>query len=171
MSQNQNAVSSRFSSQNSSQNVSYWIAPQVIGAGFVVIKVVGKGHSEDSEEMNIFNAMGLSALPTEVELAPYNIDMSYLSPRQRSYFLSTRVACSDSHPALYVVSPWWNMLDPVLFGPWRTGLALRRTHIQGWITVWDRCRYALEIGCLPPGYCSSLEELYCLSFLLTMKQT
>ena len=88
MSQNQNAVSSRFSSQNSSQNVSYWIAPQVIGAGFVVIKVVGKGHSEDSEEMNIFNAMGLSALPTEVELAPYNIDMSYLSPRQRSYFLA-----------------------------------------------------------------------------------
>ena len=60
----------------------------VIGVGFVVIKVAGINHSEDSEEMNIFNAMGLSALPTEVELAPYNINMNCLSPRQRPYFSS-----------------------------------------------------------------------------------
>ena len=34
------------------------------------------------------------------------------------------VAHSDSHPTLYVVSPWWNRLGSVLFRPWRTSLAL-----------------------------------------------
>ena len=38
-----------------------------------------------------------------------------------------RVGFSDIHPTLYVVSPWWNRLDFVLFGPWRTGLPLPET--------------------------------------------
>ena len=42
----------------------------------------------------------------------------------RSDILSIPVAFSDNHPTLYVVSPWWNRLGSVLFGPWRTGLDL-----------------------------------------------
>ena len=43
---------------------------------------------------------------------------------QTSLLKSTRVGLLDIHPTLYVVSSWWNRLDYVLFGPWRTGLAL-----------------------------------------------
>ena len=35
-----------------------------------------------------------------------------------------RVGFSDIHPTLYVISPWLGQLGSVLFGPWRTGLAL-----------------------------------------------
>ena len=42
---------------------------------------------------------------------------------QSSLLYITRVGFSDIHPTLYVVSPWWNRLDSVLFGPRRTGLA------------------------------------------------
>ena len=44
--------------------------------------------------------------------------------RQTSFFLSMTVAYSDSHPTQYVVNPCWIRLGSVLFGPWRTGLAL-----------------------------------------------
>ena len=60
----------------------------VIGVGFVIIKTSTTRALiiRESEEMNIFNAMGLSALPTEVELAPYNINMNYLSSRILFFF-------------------------------------------------------------------------------------
>ena len=60
----------------------------VIGVGFVVIKTSTDRAQivRESEEMNIFNAMGMSALPTEVELAPYNINMNYLSSRILFFF-------------------------------------------------------------------------------------
>ena len=49
-----------------------------------------------------------------------------LSPTQyqSSLLKSMQVGFSDTNPNLYVVSPWWNRLDSVLFGPLRTGLAL-----------------------------------------------
>ena len=44
-------------------------------------------------------------------------------------------AFSDSHPTLYVDSPWWNRLGSVLFGPQRTGLALPwTTYRDGWLS-------------------------------------
>ena len=56
------------------------------------------------------------------------------------------VGFSDSHPTLYVVSPWCNRLGYVLFGPRRTGLALP------WTTGLEDCLimhcHALEKGCL-----------------------
>ena len=36
----------------------------------------------------------------------------------------SRILGHSSFPVLYVVSPWWNRLDSVLFGPLRTSLAL-----------------------------------------------
>ena len=46
-----------------------------------------------------------------------------------------RVGFSDIHPTLYFVSPWWNRLDFVLFGPWRTDLGLPwTTYRAGWLS-------------------------------------
>ena len=49
---------------------------------------------------------------------------------QRTLHWSMRVGFSDSGPTLYLVSPWWNRLYSVLFGPWRTGLALPWTRYR-----------------------------------------
>ena len=43
---------------------------------------------------------------------------------QRSILRTMSVAYSDSHPTLYVVSPWWNRSGSMLFDQQRTGLAL-----------------------------------------------
>ena len=51
------------------------------------------------------------------------------------------VALSDIHPTLYVISPWWNGLDSVLFCPQRTGYT-------GLSTVWIFYSHAFEKGCL-----------------------
>ena len=58
--------------------------------------------------------------------------------QQRGTYNRSRVPCSkairvgftDIHPTLYVVSPWWNRSDSVLFGPRRTGLALPWTRYR-----------------------------------------
>ena len=41
-----------------------------------------------------------------------------------SLLYSMRVGFLDIHPTLYGVSSWWNRLDSVLCGLWRTGMAL-----------------------------------------------
>ena len=59
------------------------------------------------------------------------IHQSFLfPPEQRSIVRVMTVAYSASHPTLYLVSPWWNRLGSVLFGPCRTGVAFPWTRYR-----------------------------------------
>ena len=60
------------------------------------------------------------------------------SSQQTTFIGSMAVAFLDIHPTLYVVSPLWNRLGSVLYGPQRTGLALPSTTYR-----WDDCQKML----------------------------
>ena len=82
-------------------------------------------------------------------IARYVLFTNALSVVQRSILRNMPAAPSDSPPTLYVAH---GRAKPVFHGPNSTEPSLfhrGETTVQGWMTVWECGRYALEKGCLP----------------------